>query len=54
MREGGICRKLKRQIWLMYMFYKNECTICKPVEISIRKGLRWKGIRLEMVNQCGI
>jgi type IV secretory pathway component VirB8 len=33
-------RKLRRWIWLMYFQYKNEYRIIKPVEISIRRGLR--------------
>jgi hypothetical protein len=27
------------------MLYKNECTNYKPVEITIRKEQRWKGIK---------
>jgi hypothetical protein len=32
-------------LWLMYFLYKNEYSILKPVEITIRKGLRQKGER---------
>jgi hypothetical protein len=43
-REGeGKRRKLTRWIWLMYSLYKNEYRIFKPVEITIRRGLRYKG-----------
>jgi hypothetical protein len=28
---------------MMYFLYKNEYRILKPVEITVRKGLRWKG-----------
>jgi hypothetical protein len=38
-REGKR-RKLRRWIWLMYFPYKNEYKIFKPVEITIRRGLR--------------
>jgi hypothetical protein len=38
-REGKR-RKLRRLIWLMYSLYKNEYRIFKPVEITIRRGLR--------------
>jgi hypothetical protein len=37
-REGK--RKLRRCIWLMYTLYKNECRIFKPVETTIKRGLR--------------
>jgi hypothetical protein len=30
-------------MWVMYFLYKNECRIFKPVEITIRRGLRQKG-----------
>jgi hypothetical protein len=38
-REGKR-KKLRRSIWLMYFLYKNEYKLFKPVEITIRKGLR--------------
>jgi hypothetical protein len=36
-------RKLKRSIWLIYFLYKNEYRIFKPVKITMRKRLMWKG-----------
>jgi hypothetical protein len=41
-REGKR-RKLRRWIWLMYFLYKKEYRIFKPVEITIRWGVRPKG-----------
>jgi hypothetical protein len=35
----GKRRKLSRWIWLMYFLYKNGYRICKPVEVTIRRGL---------------
>jgi hypothetical protein len=31
----------------VYILYKNECKIFKPIEITIRKGLRWKEERMD-------
>jgi hypothetical protein len=30
-------------MWLMFSLYRNEYGILKPVEITIRRGLRYKG-----------
>jgi hypothetical protein len=39
----------------MYFLYKNEYRIFKPVEITIRRGLRQKGEKkLEEMNQFGL
>jgi hypothetical protein len=37
-------REVREEVgsWLMYFRYKNEHRIFKPVEIAIRKGLRYK------------
>jgi hypothetical protein len=43
MREGGKCRGIKEANMVDVHTIKNECTICKPVEITLRMGLRWKG-----------
>jgi hypothetical protein len=39
-RGEGKKRKLRRCIWLMNFIYKNEHRIFKPVEITIKRGLR--------------
>jgi hypothetical protein len=39
--EGeGKRRKQRRGIWVMHFLYKNEYRMFKPVEITIRRGLR--------------
>jgi hypothetical protein len=35
----------------MYILQKDEFGIFKPVEISIRMGLQWKGEKIEEMNQ---
>jgi hypothetical protein len=50
-REGKR-RKLRRWVWLMYLLYKNEDRIFKPVEITIRRGLSRR--KIEGMNQSGL
>jgi hypothetical protein len=37
----------------MYFLYKNECRTFKPVEITVKRGLRQKGEKEEK-NQFGL
>jgi hypothetical protein len=40
MREGWQKKEVKKANRLVYFLYKNEYRIFKPVEITIRRGLR--------------
>jgi hypothetical protein len=51
MGVGGKRSRLRRWIWLMYFLYKNEYRIFKLVETTIRRGLSWKGEKIEGMNQ---